>query len=680
MTALMCLFGAGSLLWPADLDRERIALVQLLCLRAMTFFGLIAAAFLAGASLPGDLTSKRIYSIASKPVSRLELLLGKAFGLLLVVLLFTAAGGVITYVVTRVASARRTYAGGSYTLEVTTPTAEIRTDGEPVTVTRGQLLTADEQVDDGFAVTVAGRTQSVSGTIPASAVQLRERTLSVERTIEPTGVTSRCTGRPSVVRGALGLACGQVAVGDTWHFDLTGLALPGEGDDVPVRLGFRSLVYEPTLKRDEEPVPPRVTFRFRNPASGQEVTEELEFAWVERGSDGPQQSPHYQEALGLPRALLADGKLEASVLGIAPAYPKVGRAIVRQARSPTWHFRGLGAGLLPDGQQTLRVKLLVNYGRALQLIDHIGLTFVITNPASGRSRAYPVTVRNKTETFVRFPPELVDEREGVDVTVRGVRDPHSFAYAAGEAPLRLMRRPGWFSASLARSVFLVFLQLAVFTVLATAVSAVVSAPVAVLFVLVIALAGAARGVFETGRPSEQVASAALAHTMQLVGIAGLAVGLAIAILLAARRAVTRILLLVAAAAVLTYLGIGTRVSGSALLLLALGISVAVAALARPGGRRGLALGVLGAVLAALLGVTGWTFFEQVFKGAATPQQALEVLLALAPGTAEFGTASFIARGAAVPWAFVMDGLRYAVVYMVISFGVGYALFRSREFQ
>jgi len=233
MTALMCLVGAGTLLWPADLDRDRVVLVQTLCYRALTLFGLIAAVFLAGSALPNDIASKRIYAVATKPITRLELLLGKTLGLIGVMFIFMAAGAIITFAVTHIASARKSYAGGSYTIEVTAPKAEVSIeDAEPVTVKRGQILAADARTSGGYEVTISDRDTSVSGIIPEKDVTLHERTLTVHRVARPAAVSVACTGNALFEHNELLLLYSAFARGNVWSFDLSNTLIPRDQKDV----------------------------------------------------------------------------------------------------------------------------------------------------------------------------------------------------------------------------------------------------------------------------------------------------------------------------------------------------------------------------------------------------------------------------------------------------------------
>lgn len=74
----------------------KLRLIELWSLRVMTFFSALVAIFFAGFSLPSDMEQKRIYTLVSKPVSKISIYLGKYVGFLLLIGLFLLIMGVIT--------------------------------------------------------------------------------------------------------------------------------------------------------------------------------------------------------------------------------------------------------------------------------------------------------------------------------------------------------------------------------------------------------------------------------------------------------------------------------------------------------------------------------------------------------------------------------------------------------
>ena len=495
LTGLMCLFAAGSLLWPADLDAERVILVQRFCYAAMTFFGLIAAAFLGGASLPKDITTKRVYSLASKPVSRFELLLGKTLGVMGIMLIFLALGGVITFVVTHIASARRTYAGGSYTLEVTSPSAEIRTGDRAAQVRQGQVLVATGKTGNSYEARISRRHEEVAGTIPAADVQLHERSLQLRRVVKPTKSSTRSKGGAMFAQNELLLQGWGLAVGDTWVFNLDAVDLARQGRDVAVKLQFVHLRHEPRRTKKQKPDEPHVEIVFRNPATDQKIRKELDFTL--------QPNDRYEEVFALPAGLLGGGGLEARIVDYTPKYPAGGSVFFIAGQSPTWRIKGFNPNALPDGTQTIQARFLVHSRKGQDLVDHTAVTVAIRNPVTGQSRTFELHLRDKTTSYLHFPRELIHDREGVELTLSGLSQLVRIGHRSRETPVYLLLAPGSFWASTARSVFLIFLQLSLFAVLAVAASTFLSAPVAILLTLVIALSGTVKDlILETRTAAE----------------------------------------------------------------------------------------------------------------------------------------------------------------------------------
>ena len=526
MTGLMCLFAIGSLLWPSDNDGQRVILVQRHCYRALTFFGLLAAAFLGGASLPREISSKRIYSLATKPVSRFEMLLGRAIGLITVMFVFLVLGGAITLVVTHIASARKTYAGGSYTAEVSDATAKIvAEDGSSEEVKRGQILPVSAKSSDGYRVSLAGREEEFAGSIAARSVQLHERSLALRRMVKPAQVTAVCQGKVEVSNNEVLLWCGELARNHTWTFDLRDLKVPQLGGDVPIRLRFWRLQHEPTYTDRTKHQAPIVLFRLRNPATGETAHAEGHFTYLraetrpvpERGKS----LDRYDAVVAVPLAFFQGDTLEAVIKDYEPKYPPGGRVFYTPSRTPTWSITGIDPGQLPEGQQTIRAQFIILNRRGIDLIDHTNITARIGNPATGDSETYQLNLRSQTPTHIRFPRRLIDDDKGVTVTLSGMRSTVAIGHASNETPIYLVRTPGSLWGSTGRSLALLFLQLSLFTVLAVAASTFLSAKVAILFTLVVALAGWVKDLILETRTAAELARPLASEAATLQEAAGL---------------------------------------------------------------------------------------------------------------------------------------------------------------
>lgn len=119
----LVMLGAIAML-PAIRPEDRVPLIETWAQRAIMFFGVMIAVFLAGVSLPEDIEEKKIFTLLSKPLTRWQLLAGRFVGFASLLALFGLAGGVICAVIIRIVAA-----GGTSALANTTEylPAEIRT-------------------------------------------------------------------------------------------------------------------------------------------------------------------------------------------------------------------------------------------------------------------------------------------------------------------------------------------------------------------------------------------------------------------------------------------------------------------------------------------------------------------------------------------------------------------------
>lgn len=98
---------AISLLFPVIGGAEdRIMLVESICLKSITFFGMMIAAILSATSIPKDAEDKSIYSIITKPVNRLNLILGKILGFIYVTGIIVTFMGCLSVLLIRHAASK----------------------------------------------------------------------------------------------------------------------------------------------------------------------------------------------------------------------------------------------------------------------------------------------------------------------------------------------------------------------------------------------------------------------------------------------------------------------------------------------------------------------------------------------------------------------------------------------
>lgn len=87
---------ASTALFPVVNRNEQLHLVELWTLRFLTLFAAIIAILVSATSLPGDMESKRIYTLLSKPVHKASLFIGKLFGFTLLLITFVLIMGTVS--------------------------------------------------------------------------------------------------------------------------------------------------------------------------------------------------------------------------------------------------------------------------------------------------------------------------------------------------------------------------------------------------------------------------------------------------------------------------------------------------------------------------------------------------------------------------------------------------------
>jgi hypothetical protein len=103
----VALVGSAAFL-PAMGAESRLRLIQVWSVRASFVFSLILAVFFAGFSITGDVETRRIYTLVSKPIHKVTLFFGKFLGFVLMIAAFLGSTGVITVIYLRVVAATTT--------------------------------------------------------------------------------------------------------------------------------------------------------------------------------------------------------------------------------------------------------------------------------------------------------------------------------------------------------------------------------------------------------------------------------------------------------------------------------------------------------------------------------------------------------------------------------------------
>ncbi|MDR4506593.1 MAG: hypothetical protein MRK01_17625 [Candidatus Scalindua sp.] len=83
-------------------------IVESVCLRSITFFGMLAAMLLASSSIPSDIEDKVLWTITTKPVSQYSFILGKVTGFVYVIGLLVLILGCASYVLIKVMASLQT--------------------------------------------------------------------------------------------------------------------------------------------------------------------------------------------------------------------------------------------------------------------------------------------------------------------------------------------------------------------------------------------------------------------------------------------------------------------------------------------------------------------------------------------------------------------------------------------
>ena len=93
---------SSSVFFPVIDITQRVKLVEVWSIRALSLFTALAAVFIAGVSIPSDIEEKRLYNLISKPLPKMIFFLGKYIGFTCVLGIFLIVTGIVTLVYTRV--------------------------------------------------------------------------------------------------------------------------------------------------------------------------------------------------------------------------------------------------------------------------------------------------------------------------------------------------------------------------------------------------------------------------------------------------------------------------------------------------------------------------------------------------------------------------------------------------
>lgn len=95
---------------------ERIKIVESMCLRSITFFGILAAILISASSIPTDIEDKLLWTITTKPVSRTNLIFGKITGFIYIIGLLLLIMGSASYALIRFTASKQDVQKGKWLL------------------------------------------------------------------------------------------------------------------------------------------------------------------------------------------------------------------------------------------------------------------------------------------------------------------------------------------------------------------------------------------------------------------------------------------------------------------------------------------------------------------------------------------------------------------------------------
>ncbi len=524
--------------WPALTNADRANLVKDISLTAMTFLGVIVAVFVSAYSLPSDIESRQIFTLASKPVRRHEILLGKLCGFLMVLAVILALMGVVSDIVIRsvstfsrlevtaaeapiivkgavigaVGKGRKLRVAGTegkhYIVvlpadlsvrEAKVAAADVdagKTSGQlrikaaeasltynDVEIARapeGTLLAIKEVLEGCYLVHLPESLRIREGLVPASHVSPPRRSLiRSKRIVEPARRVLHNRGRVSHEKDILLLTTSFIKALEVWHF--TGI----EAGKLPEADSVRVLLRAPGVYG--APVE-------RNAAGSFNQDEIREFdATLEIRNPRSAGPPILVEArvawdgsffattFDLPRKTFAGGAIDMTVTRTTPRFADRSTAFFAGRRHAVWHFEGLKTSRFPAaGRVRGEMKLELHHGNMPAHGGRVAqVKFKVASPSSGRSEVVTVPIRNQRAVEFAFSRELMDSGN-VDISILKVPKGYAVGLPNGKVAVKLFETSVSLEWSYFKAVALVFCLLMIVSSITLAASTFVSGGIAAL--------------------------------------------------------------------------------------------------------------------------------------------------------------------------------------------------------
>jgi len=525
--------------WPVMTDADRAKLVKDISLTAMTFLGVIVAVFISAYSLPSDIEEKRIFTVASKPVSRHQILLGKLCGFLMVFATILAVMGILSDAVVRsvstfsrveVAAAeapmfvngvvigavgkgadlRTTREKGDYyevvlpddlavkeaaiassdveadktsgQVRVVSPEAALTYNGvEVARVSKDTELAIKNTLDGSYIVHLPEDLRITRVLLPASHVSPPRRTpIRSKRIVQPVDVVYSNEGTIRYETDALVLDTSFSKIGEVWRF--RGI----EPDKLPlgphVRLMLRVPgIYGVAVERD-------AAGRF-DQATIREFDAELRITNLKTGrvvktlkAQAIWGDRFFTMSFDLPRQALDGGDIEVAMTGTNPEFLDLSTDFFSGRRSAAWRFRGLKMRRFgAEGEIKGEMRFELRQGELPADGGRVAqVQFKIAPPSGKLSEIVTVPIRNRKQVEFAFGRELIDAHGNVDVSIHNVPESFQLGIPAKDVTVKLLEKPVSFELGYLKAVALIFCQLMLVSSVTVAASTFLSGGVAAL--------------------------------------------------------------------------------------------------------------------------------------------------------------------------------------------------------
>ena len=436
---------------PAINEEARVRLVEQMSLGLTTFFGTIVAVFLAGWSMPAEIEGREIYSVITKPIRRVQVLLGKLLGFLLVLALLVAV----------------MMGMGAIAVRFTAWRAHL-----PVSLARPLAPVAMTYTGQG-----SGQWQGDQLLVRITTTQIGERWEIPIKGEPPAGAATI----PFVLR------VGWLAGKPKWT--------PPSEDELAERDVAR-------LRIEGYDAEGRKLW-----AEQSEV--KLQYIFMLVDEHRLQTQRHLEGSLELPQSPTGLARLELTVLSTDPSYPLPPVRWYAPSEKVEWRFAAVPREILPEADAEFGLTI-GQFGTGSRGVD---VRFQFTNPETGESKVVQAPLKDNIRVKFAFPGELVSQDGRLEVTYVGSPENVYIGLRPAEPSLTLRQRPVPLEWGYGKATLLVLGELMLIATMAAMVSTVVSGPVAVLVALATWFAGTSAGFVKEYAEAAAVAEQTAQHVV-----------------------------------------------------------------------------------------------------------------------------------------------------------------------